>query len=79
MKNYIFLIKFYKNVGGGAGGENPTPVGDGDGGCIYTPVGFGGGVNKTRPRPAPLPCLIQVFFPQILSPTFSIFIILLSY
>ena len=61
MKNYIFLIKFYKNVGDGAGWENPTPVGDGDGGCVYTPVEFGGvgggGVNKTRP--APLPCLLE--------------------
>jgi len=78
MKNYIFLIKFYKNVEGGAGGKNPTPVGDGDEGCIYTLVGFGDGdrggegngesgrgwgkQNPTPTRSVVMPTLITLLF-----------------
>jgi len=62
MKNYIFLIKFYKNVKGGTGRGKPDPRrgrgwdvnihprrfrGRGRGGKWG--VKGGGGVNKTRP------------------------------
>ena len=86
MKKYAFFKYFIKNKvfagGSGGGAERPVPIGGGVGCSIFTSDmvwgrgrvhGSGGedGDTQTRPRSAPLPCLLcssflsSIFFQKL--------------
>ena len=68
-KKLIFLLKKLFNAGTGMGRRYPNPSGTGMGFNFSSPlgmgrvtskylrIGYGDGEGKTRPHPAPLPCL----------------------
>jgi len=69
-KTSIFIKKIILNAGTGMGRGYPNPSGMGMGFTFSSPldmgrvtskymrIGYGDGECKTRPHPAPLPCLI---------------------